>query len=87
MLAKDTYVKVRVNQALKHDVESILASLGMTMSGAVNALFRQIEMTHGLPFDVALPNKQTLATLESSKKGKSVKRFKSTDDLFKDLGI
>lgn len=87
MLAKDSYVKARVNHILKHDVEVILSHLGITMSDAINALFRQIELRNGLPFDMVIPNKITHKTLEDSKKGKGVKRFKSTDDLFKDLDI
>lgn len=87
MLAKDSYVKARINKELKHDVEVILSDLGLTMTDAINALFRQIEMRHGLPFEMSIPNELTRKTLENSRKGRGVKRFKSPEELFKDLDI
>lgn len=87
MLEKDSYVKARINGALKHDVENILSDLGITMSDAINALFKQIEMRKALPFDIAIPNALTQKTLANSRQGKEVKRFKDVNDLFKDLDI
>lgn len=34
-----------------------------------------------------ISNAKTIASIEASEKGKGVKRFKSMDALFKDLGI
>lgn len=34
-----------------------------------------------------VPNTETIESIESSEKGKGVKKFDSMDDLFKDLGI
>ena len=44
MLEKDSYVKARINPTLKSHVESVLTELGITMSDAINAFFKQIEM-------------------------------------------
>ena len=82
---KNTVVRARVNDALKHDVEGILSNLGLTMSDAINALFCQIRLNRGMPFDIKVPNEITEETLEKSRKGQEVKRFDSMDDLFKDL--
>lgn len=82
---KNTIVRARVNDALKHDVESILSHLGLTMSDAINALLSQIKLRKGLPFDIKLPNKITQETLKKSAKGEEVKQFNSVEDLFDDL--
>lgn len=34
-----------------------------------------------------IPNAETIASIEASKKGEGIKSFNSMDDLFKDLGI
>jgi DNA-damage-inducible protein J len=82
---KNTVVRARVNGALKDDVESILSSLGLTMSDAINAFLSQVKLNKGMPFDVKIPNKITEETLIESAKGKNIKRFKSMDDLLEDL--
>jgi len=84
---KDAFVKARVNSFLKQDVEEILNDLGLNISDAINLMFFQIKLCEGLPFDIKRPNALTQKTLEESQKGKNVKRFKKTKDLYDDLGI
>ncbi len=85
MNARNSIVRARVNEQLKHDVEDVLSHLGLTMSDAINALLSQIKITKRLPFDVNMPNRLTKKTLEESAKGKNLKRFSSVDTLFEDL--
>lgn len=82
---RNTVVRARVNEHLKQDVEGILGGLGLTMSDAINALFCQIKLNKGLPFEMKVPNEMTQRTLEKSAKGQEVKRFNSIDELFNDL--
>ncbi len=85
--AKDTIVRARVNTRVKQNAEDTLSKLGLTMSDAINLLLNQINLSKGLPFEVKIPNKKTQKTLRESAAGKNVKKFSSTDALFKDLGI
>ena len=85
--SRDTFVKARVNAVLKQDVEEILNDLGLNMSDAINLMFSQIKLLDGLPFEIKRPNRLTQKVLEDSAQGKHIKRFKSTKDLFDDLGI
>ncbi|MCW5588553.1 MAG: type II toxin-antitoxin system RelB/DinJ family antitoxin [Legionellales bacterium] len=82
---KNSIVRARVNQDLKQDVDHILGDLGLTMSDAINALFKQIKLHNGLPFEIKVPNKVTHKTLQESAKGKNLKSFNSINDLFNDL--
>jgi DNA-damage-inducible protein J len=49
--------------------------------------YRQIELRQGLPFEVAIPNAQTRATLAATDAGRGVIRCKSAKAMFKRLGI
>jgi len=64
-----------------------LAKVGLTPSEAVRLFYRQIELTQGIPFDVKIPNKLTLKTLEKSDLGEDVHSVRDADDLFDQLGI
>jgi DNA-damage-inducible protein J len=85
MRNRNSLVRARVNDNLKHDVEGILSGLGLTMSDAINALFNQIRLHKGLPFELKIPNEITQSTLERSANAQDIERFDSVDELFDDL--
>lgn len=61
---KDATVSVRVEENIKSQAESILQQLGIPVSVAINALYRQIIDKNGLPFSLTLsPMPQTKDTL------------------------
>ena len=84
---KTAIIRARMEPNLKSEVEDILDTLGLTVSDAVNLLYRQIKLQRGLPFDVRIPNELTARTLRASKGGKAVKRFGSKKELYADLGL
>ena len=45
--------------------------------------YRQITLRGGLPFAVVIPNEQTAATLEKSRRGKEIEEFADLDQMFK----
>ena len=55
MANKSANIVVRVEPQVKKKAEAILASLGMSPSSAINALYHQIIYTNGLPFSITLP--------------------------------
>lgn len=83
---KTTIVQARIDPKLKKKGDGILKAVGITPSQAVNAMYAQIVMTHGLPFELKIPNKETLAAIKESESGsgKSYANFKEMlDDLEK----
>lgn len=86
-MIKTATVRARVEPKLKGEVEGILSQLGLTASETIHLLYRQIRLQGGLPFDVRIPNDLTARTLNESKAGKSVKRFRSKKELYDDLGL
>lgn len=55
MANKSANIVVRVEPEIKKKAEAILASLGMSPSSAINALYHQIIYSNGLPFSITLP--------------------------------
>lgn len=84
---KTTTVRARIEPKLKHDVESVLAQLGLSFSVAIELFLRQVKLTHGIPFDIRIPNKVTTQTFEETNKGKKLTRYKNAKDMFNKLGI
>ena len=48
-------LNLRVNPIIKQQAEDVLKQLGVPMATAVDMFLRQISLTGGIPFDVALP--------------------------------
>ena len=84
---KTATIRARIEPRLKSEVEEILTALGLTASETVLLLYRQIKLRRGLPFDVRIPNELTARTLNASKAGRGVKRFKSKQKLYADLAL
>ena len=55
MANKSANIVVRVEPEIKKKAEAILASLGMSPSSAINALYHQIIHTNSIPFSITLP--------------------------------
>ena len=55
MQTKSSTVMARVEPDIKQKAEDILATLGVTSSGLINILYRQIILTGGIPFSITLP--------------------------------
>ncbi len=55
MAMKTANLYVRIEPKLKEEAESILATLGIPVSNAINMFYNQIVMNRGIPFDVKVP--------------------------------
>jgi len=78
---------IRTSKSLKEEVGEILCQLGLNHSIAINMFYQQVLAQRGIPFDVKIPNKQTLKALDNSRKKKNLTTYKNSDELFDDLGI
>lgn len=84
---KTEVVRARIEPHLKEDAECILAQLGINSSDAINMFFKMIVLHHGLPFEVKLPNHETLQTMHDTDAGKEIHHAKNKQDLFKQLDL
>ncbi len=63
MATKSANVLARVEPEVKEQAESIMSKLGLPASVVINALYKQIIMTRGIPFSMSLPKEPV--TLDS----------------------
>jgi DNA-damage-inducible protein J len=79
-------VHIRVDEKVKKRAARTLAAMGMSVSDAVRILLVRVAAEKALPFHVKVPNTTTVKAMQAADRGEG-KRFKSSDVLFKDLGI
>lgn len=85
-MIKSATVRARVNPRLKHDVESVLGKVGLSMSEAIVLFMSQVKLNKGMPFDVRIPNETTRKTLDDADRGVELHTAKDVTDLFQQLG-
>jgi len=83
-MAKVATVQSRIDPILKQNAEQILKTLGLTSSQAINAFYAQIVLVKGLPFDVKIPNKETIEAMQELDSG-NVETFESMADVWKSI--
>jgi len=84
-MAKSATIQVRVDEDTKVQSQNILAKLHITLSEAIAMYLRQIIYHRGIPFEIRVPNTETLKAVQDAESGKGLKEFSSVDELFKDL--
>lgn len=55
MAAKTANVMARVEPSVKQQAEEIMEMLGIPVSVVINTLYKQIIMTHSIPFSLSIP--------------------------------
>ena len=60
---------LRIEEETLIQAKAILASLGMNFTDAVNIFTKMIVQTKGLPFEVKLPNAETLQAMKEADSG------------------
>ncbi len=64
---KTSIINARVKPELKQEVEQILSQLGITTTQAITMFFEQIRLTRGIPFELKIPNDETVQALQEAK--------------------
>jgi len=82
MIMKTAAVHSRIQPEIKEQAEAILHRLGLSPTEAIRMFYTQIALRNGLPFDVSIPNDETIKALEDSRNGRNLERFDSTEELF-----
>ncbi|NOS66769.1 MAG: type II toxin-antitoxin system RelB/DinJ family antitoxin [Candidatus Peribacteraceae bacterium] len=85
-----TTIQVRMNPKLKKEVQKILETIGLDMSGAINIYFRHISLVQGIPFPLRTANGFTLEQerellREEAWAIKHGKRYSSAKEMHEDI--
>jgi DNA-damage-inducible protein J len=67
--AVTTMIHVRVDEALKAEASDTLEKMGLSLSEAVRLLLTRIAVEKALPFEVRVPNAETLASIKEGDRG------------------
>lgn len=60
-MARTSNVFARVEPEIKEQAEQVLDQLGIPMSNAVSMFLRQIVLQRGIPFEMKLPERKSVA--------------------------
>lgn len=68
MMTANAFVRARIDEHLKDEAETILNYFGLTVSDAVRMTLTRIAHDKALPFELKVPNAETLAAMEEARK-------------------
>jgi len=83
-MSANAVVRARINEHLKDEAASVLASMGLTISDAFRMLLARVAHEKALPFEPLVPNAATIAAMEEARRG-GLPRFDSVSALMADL--
>jgi len=85
-MGKTAMTHARLTPEVKKKAEAILKELGISISTAYEMFYRQVIAHNGLPFDVQIPNSETVQAMHDARKGEG-KTYESVEALFEDCGL
>ena len=86
-MIKADMIRARIDPNLKARGIKILKKLGLTPSQYINLAFQQLDNNNGIPFDLHIPNDETLKAMEEAEKGENLTHYDNIDDFFKKMGV
>ncbi len=83
-MATNTVVRVRIDEHIKQEATTVLATMGLTLSDAFGIMLTRIAREKALPFEPLVPNAETIAAMNEARSG-TLSSFNSVDALMADL--
>ena len=84
-MPKTEMIRARVEPNLKHEAEEIFAALGLSATEAIKLFYRQVSLHHGLPFEVRIPNADTLDAIRQASNKDGLTKYGSVKDLMTEI--
>jgi len=86
IMRKDAQINIRLEGRLRDDAERILKRLGVSISEAVNIFLSQVVLQKGFPFDVKIPNEETINALIQTERNKgNLPMYDSPEELSEEM--
>jgi len=82
---KTDQIQVRINPETKIAAEAIFTKLGIKPSEAVRMFYHQVELSQGIPFDIRIPNAETLQAIKDIEEGRDLVRHTSFESFKQSL--
>ena len=84
-MAKTEMIRARVEPELKRQAEGYFSALGLSTTEAITLFYKQVTMHRGLPFEVRIPNDETIEALRQARDRVGLDEYSSLDDLKAEL--
>lgn len=84
---KTEQIQVRINPETKLAAEAVFAKLGIKPSEAVRMFYHQVELSQGIPFDVRIPNAETLEAMQETEISENSRSYGSFAELRSELDV
>lgn len=81
MAAKSANLYARIEPKLKEQAESILSTLGISSSNAINMFYRQIVLKGGIPFELKIPSEKVININNLSEEQLNIELEKGYSDI------
>ena len=78
---------VRVEDVFYKDAKKVFDSFGLTFGDAVNIFLAKVSMQQAIPFELSIPSSRLNKRIKNIKKDKDTQVYKTSNELFEDLGI
>ena len=83
-MAENSVVRARINEKIKEEAATVLATMGLTVSDAFRLMLTRVAIEKTLPFEPLIPNKETIQAMREARREK-LDSFDNVDDLMVDL--
>ncbi len=77
---------LRLDAEAKKQAYAVFKAVGLKPTQAINLFLRQVALRRGLPFDVKIPNAETLEAMKELESGGG-RHYKNSEEMYKDLDI
>jgi DNA-damage-inducible protein J len=86
MATKHAYgtVSARIDRDVNGEATRVLKAMGLTPAMAFRVMMKRIAAENEMPFEVFVPNAETIEALEAARRGE-VKTCDTVEELFEDL--
>ena len=80
-MAKTEMIRARVEPDLKAQAERVLHKLGLSATEAITLFYKQVVLRQGVPFEVSIPNAETVEALREACELDELAEYSSLDGL------
>ena len=80
---KTTFIRARVDPRLKREAETVFRTLGVNTTSAVTMFLKQVSLRKGIPFDICVPNEETVRAFNEKLVPRSA--YVDADKLMRDI--
>ena len=84
-MAKTAMIRARVEPELKQQAEKVFAKLGLSATEAIRLFYRHTALRNGLPFELRIPNEETLEAVRQMRSGTGLSTYSSVEEMRADL--